>query len=130
LAARVRNVLFILCGTAVLVLKSRYTGPCRELVRSYLGNFSASFAVYFLCANVVLLARPFLPARLGRAAAAASAFAVVALFEATDGFHVMSNTYDPLDYAANAAGIACAVLADAATAKYLRGAGPHNHPSG
>lgn len=118
--ARTRNVILILCGVAALILKSGYAGPNLDLVRSYLGNVSATFSVYFLCANVVLLARPLLPARLARTAAALSAFAIVALFEATDGFHVMTNTYDPLDHLANALGIALALLADFTTVRFIR----------
>lgn len=141
MAVRVRNILFILCGVAVLVMKPRYAGPYPELVWSYLGNFSASFAVYFLCANAVLIADPFLRARpsfrenpvllarLGRAAAAVLAFVIVGLFEATDGFQVMSNTYDPVDYAADAAGIVFAVLADTATAGLVRRAGHERRAS-
>lgn len=42
----------------------------------------------------------------------AIAFALLAteLFEATDGFGVMSNAYDPADYIANAAGVALAAV--------------------
>ena len=132
MSVRVRNVVFILCGVAVLVLKSSYAGPYPELVHSYLGNFSVSFAVYFLCVNAVLLADPLL--RLSgsqrRSAAAVLAFAVVALFEETNGFGVMSNTYDPLDHLANAAGIAFAVLADAATAKFIQNVEPVGRRAG
>lgn len=125
MSVRVRNVVFILCGVAVLVLKSRYAGPHPELVHSYLGNFSVSFAVYFLCSNSVLLAEQLirLSASQSRTAAAGLALAIVALFEETNGFGVMSNTYDPLDHAANAAGIVFAVLADAAAAGLARRAG-------
>ena len=49
-----------------------------------------------------------------------AALAIVVLFEQTGGFGVMSNTYDPLDNAANAAGIALAVLLDALTAPLIR----------
>lgn len=123
---RVRNIAFILCGIAALLLKSRYAGPHAELVHSYLGNFSVSFAVYFLCANAVLLVKPLLrlSASQLRNATAALALAIVALFEEADGFGVMSNTYDPLDHAANAAGILLAVLADAITAPLVRRDGP------
>lgn len=120
---RVRNIAFILCGVAALLLKSRYAGPNAEFVRSYLGNFSVSFAVYFLCSNFVLLLEPLLrlTASQWRNATAALALAVVALFEETRGFGLMSNTYDPLDHAANAAGILLAVLVDSASAALGRG---------
>jgi uncharacterized protein involved in response to NO len=121
---RARNIAFILCGVAALLLKPYYSGPNAELVHSYLGNFSISLAVYFLCANAVLLAKPLLrlTASQRRNATAVLALAIVAVFEETRGFGVMSNTYDPLDHAANAAGIVFAVLADAATARLIRGA--------
>jgi len=38
----------------------------------------------------------------------------------TNGFGVMSNVYDTLDLAANAAGVAFAVVIDFATARFLR----------
>jgi hypothetical protein len=105
-----RNVGFVLLGVAALLLKARYAGPHLELVHSYGGNISASFAVYFILANP-LSRRPGLKFR--NTLTAALALAVVELFEATDGFHVMSNTYDPADYLANTIGIALALLADA-----------------
>lgn len=123
---RTRNIIFILCGVAALLVKPHYSGPNVEFVHSYLGNFGVSFAIYFLCANVVLLAKPLLPldARQRRNATAAIALAIVALFEETVGFHLMSNTYDPFDHAANAAGIVFALIADAATTPLLRGESP------
>lgn len=112
--AKVRNVLFTLCGAAGLVLKGGYRGPYQDTVRGYCGNFSVSFAVYFLLANVPLLRER------GRLPVAGCALAAVSLFEATDGFGLMANTYDPLDYAANAAGIALALCVDAAVARPAR----------
>ena len=109
--AKVRNVIFTLCGAAGLLLKGQYRGPFREAIRGYCGNFAVSFAVYFLLANVPLCRKK------GRLPLAGCALAVVSLFEATDGFGLMANTYDPLDYAANAAGIALAVWVDAAASK-------------
>ena len=43
-----RNVIFVLLGVAALVLKRHYFGPFVEIVHSYGGNVSASFAVYFV----------------------------------------------------------------------------------
>jgi hypothetical protein len=106
---RRRNVLFVLLGAAGLVLKGRYAGPRQELVQSYGGNLAASFAVYFIVLNL-----PF-PPRYAWLCATGLALAVVELFEATNGFGVMSNTYDPLDFAANAVGIVLALALDAAT---------------
>ncbi len=79
-----------------------------EIVRSYGGNVAVSFAVYFL-------ARLPLHPRFGRLVAAGLGLAAVELFEATDGFKVMSNVYDPFDYLANAVGIALALLTDVVT---------------
>jgi hypothetical protein len=114
MSAKARNVLLVLTGVAGLVLKGRYQGPWQALVSSYWGNVTASFAVYFILANL-----PF-GAKLGRLWTAGCAFATVGLFEATDGFRLMTNTYDPFDYAANAAGIGLALLADRATARFIR----------
>ena len=114
MSTKVRNVLFTLCGAAGLALKGRYHGPYQAVVRSYCGNIAASFAVYFLLTNL-----PFC-VKLGRLPTAGCALAVVGLFEVTNGFHLMSNTYDPVDYAANAAGIGLATLADAAAARIVR----------
>ena len=114
MSTKARNVLFTLCGVAGLALKGRYHGPYQAVVRGYCGNIAASFAVYFLLANL-----PFC-VKLGRLPTAGCALAVVGLFEATNGFHLMTNTYDPVDYAANAAGIGLALLADAAASKIIR----------
>jgi hypothetical protein len=104
-----RNVLFTLLGVIGLLLKGRYTGPYRELVHSYGGNITVSFAVYFMLANLQLRCR------FRRLATAGLALAAVYLFEVTDGFQVMSNVYDVWDLAGNAAGVALAIAADAAT---------------
>lgn len=111
-----RNVLFTLLGVAGLLLKAHYSGPYPELVQSYGGNITASFAVYFILANPVSRSpRGSSSLKFRAPLTAILALAVVELFEATDGFRVMSNTYDPVDYLANAIGIALALLVDAAT---------------
>jgi hypothetical protein len=56
----------------------------------------------------------------------------VGLFEATDGFGVMANTFDPIDFAANAAGVGLAVIVDVVTSPILRrrsGQGLNGHGS-
>jgi hypothetical protein len=106
-----RNVGFALLGAALLVLKGRYAGPGVELVRSYGGNVVASFAVYFILATQ--LGRM----KWGWMARAAAALGVVELFEATDGFGVMSNTYDAWDFAANGVGVTLALVAEAVAGK-------------
>ena len=99
-AAKTRSVLFILLGIAVMLLEQRYAGPLDKVVHSYAGNLSVSFALYFL------FTIPRLPTRIRRVVAALIAFAAVELFEAFDGFGVMANTYDPIDFLVNPIGIA------------------------
>ena len=108
-----RNVSFILLGVAALVLKRYYSGPFVEIIHSYSGNVSASFAVYFIIR--------FLTSGLkyGRLVTAGIAFLVVELFEATNGFGVMTNVYDPVDFVANAVGVGLALVLD--TLVWLRG---------
>jgi len=113
LAPKVRNVLFVLLGVALLVSKRWYSGPLEEIVHAYLGNLSVSFAIYFLFMNLEF------PPRFKGVFAAACALTVVELFEAFDGFGLMSNTFDPIDFLANAVGIAVAFLTDIK----LRGSG-------
>ena len=106
MSSRARDVLFVLLGVGALVLKSQYAGPADGLVHNYGGNVAASFAVYFLARRVTARWR-----RPG-ASAAALAFVAVQLFEVLDGFGVMTNVYDPVDLAANTAGIALAAALD------------------
>ena len=106
LSHRARNVVFILLGVAGLVLKKQYSGPVSDVVLSHGGNLAASFAVYFI---VDLAVTPF---GLTRVASATVALLVVELFEATNGFGVMTNTFDPFDYLANALAVGLAVVVD------------------
>ena len=101
-----RNLLFVFLGVAVLLLKPRYSGPLEEIVHSYASNFSVSFAVYFIFTNLEF------SQKYKGAFAAICAFLVVELFEAFDGFGVMSNTYDPIDFLVNGVGIAMAFFVD------------------
>lgn len=112
-----RNVVFVLLGVAALLLKRHYSGPLAEAVHGYAGNLSVSFAVYFIVAAAA--------ARHGWGVlgAAGSALLAVEAFEVTNGFGVMSNTYDPLDLLANAAGISLALAVDLATQRlFVHGA--------
>jgi hypothetical protein len=97
---------FVLLGVVGLLFKSLYSGPAEDLVHSYGGNVAASFAVYFLAKRVTLRSNS------PRVSAAGLTFAGVQLFEISDGFGVMTNVYDRLDFAANAAGIMFAVIVD------------------
>jgi hypothetical protein len=107
-------VVFALLGVAGLILKSRYGGPLSAAVHDHGGNFAASFAVFFVAIIGVSATG------LGPRAAAVLAFLAVELFEATDGFGVMSNVYDPGDYVANAAGVLLAVVVDRAVRRPRR----------
>ena len=113
MSTKTRNVAFVLLGVIGLVLKGHYLGPQPELVRSYGGNISVSFAVYFMFTHVPLRLR------FRKLMTAGLSLAAVDLFEATDGFQLMSNTYDPLDYVANAAGIGLALWIDAMVSRIM-----------
>ena len=110
-----RNVTFALLGAAALVLKHSYAGIWERLVHAYAGNFVVSFALYFAFLGAVLRFR------YPRVLAAVVVFVVVTAFEVTNGFGVMTNVYDPLDIAANAAGIGFAVLVDMVSWRVLTG---------
>ena len=84
-----------------------------NLAFSYVGNLSASFAVYFI---VSIAATP----KLTRIMITGLALLIVQLFELTDGFGVMTNVYDPFDYLANALGISLAYCVDVASVYLLR----------
>ena len=103
---RARDLLLALSGALALVAKSRLAEFGGEVVQSYGGNFAASFAVFFV------LKLPGIPGRFRPAVAAALALLATELFEVTNGFGVMSNTYDPGDYIANAVGVGLAVVVD------------------
>lgn len=106
---RTRNTVLALAGAAVLVLKSRYSGPLDRLVCSYAGNCAVSFALYFAAVSGTQgTRRPRLTATL-------LTLLAVSVFELSDGFGFMDNVYDPLDLIANAAGIGLAVLVDLMT---------------
>lgn len=106
MTSRVRNVLLVLLGVAALVSKAHYTGPFAELVHRYGGNATGSFAAYFVVRIVTS------GWRQGRLLTAGVVFLFAGLFEATNGFGVMTNVYDPVDFAGNALGVAVAVVVD------------------
>jgi len=109
---RMRNILMILVGVAGLLAKRWLSGLVGELGHSYAGNVAVSFAVYFW----VSLAAG---GRLNRAITGALALIIVELFERTDGFGIMSNTYDPFDYLANAIGVGAAYIVDVLSSRVI-----------
>ncbi len=112
---KARNIFFVLLGVAALMLKRHYSGPFVEIVRSYGGNVAASFAVYFLVGITTF------GWRFRRLLTAGIALLVVDLFEATNGFGVMTNTYDRIDFAANAVGIGLALVIDTVAGRISTG---------
>ena len=108
-----RNILMVLAGVAVLLLKGWFSASLGELAYSYAGNLAISFAVYYL----VSIASG---SGLNRAIVAVIALAVVEIFEWTDGFGFMANVVDPLDYLANALGVALAYCVDGLSARIIR----------
>ena len=105
--SRARDLVFILLGILVLVMKRQLAQLGGVAVRDYGGNIAASFAAFFL------LKLPAIPSGFRLAIAAASSLLVTELFEATSGFGFMSNTYDPGDYLANAIGVGLALGVEA-----------------
>lgn len=101
--SRVRDLLFVLLGVVGLVMKGQLARLGGPLLQDYGGNVAASFAAFFVLKFPV--------ARLRTRLVIAAALALLAseLFEVTDGFGFMSNTYDPGDYLANVIGIGLAL---------------------
>jgi hypothetical protein len=114
---RTRNVVMVLVGVTALLVKSWFRDSIGNLAHAYLGNLSASFAVFFL---VSIAAAP----RLNRIWIAAIALVIVEAFELTDGFGVMTNVYDPFDYMANVLGVALAFSVDFLSARTVQAISP------
>jgi hypothetical protein len=110
---RGRNFFFVFLGILGLLFVFWYDGePYYEFIHSYGGNFTASFAFYFIFQNA--LSRY----RASRVTNALATLFVAEVFEATDGFFgLMVNTYDPMDYVANALGVALAYGLDILVAR-------------
>lgn len=109
---RYRNLVMILAGVMCLLLKRWFAKFLGDLAFSYAGNLSASFAVYFIISMV--------PSRKPTwAMVAGLALVVVETFELTNGFGIMTNVYDPFDYAANAIGIGLAVCVDRVSSHFV-----------
>jgi hypothetical protein len=94
--SRLYDISFVLLGVLAPVMKGHLNNP---LIQSYGGNIAASFSGFYL------LRLPLIPSKLQATSAAALALATTGLFEVTNGFGFMSNTYDPADYLANAIGV-------------------------
>jgi hypothetical protein len=103
---KIRNVIFILLGVLLLLIKPHYNGPFLDIVKSYLGNFSISFAVYFL---ISFNSKYW---KMNKLLTALIALLVVELFEVLNGFGVMTNVYDNMDLIANLLGILFALSID------------------
>jgi hypothetical protein len=107
------NLLMVFAGVICLLLKRWFAKYFGDLAFSYVGNLSASFAVYFLLSIAPI-------PKLTRVRIAALALLVVESFELTNGFGIMTNVYDPFDYLANAIGIGLAICVDAGLSRVLR----------
>lgn len=102
-----RNLLFALPAIVLFLLKKQYAGPFQELIHSYAGNVTVSFALYFVFLKLCMMSP-----RFGRFVAATVVLVCVESFELFDGFGFMSNTYDPFDLLANAIGVGFALSLD------------------
>ena len=103
---KARNVLFILIGISVLLLKQVYNGPGLEIVKSYSGNLSISFAVYFL---ICFSSDHW---KQNKLITAIISLTIVELFEITNGFGIMKNVFDIFDLFVNLIGIISALVLD------------------
>ncbi len=100
---RTQDAILALLGVLALLLKKWLAPFGGALVHDYAGNVAASFAAFFV------FKLPAVPGRFRLGAAAVLALLATELFEATDGYGFMSNTYDSGDYLANAVGVAFAL---------------------
>lgn len=103
---KVRNVLFVLLGVLLLLLKQIYKGPGLEIVKSYSGNLSISFAVYFLISFSSNYWKQ------NKLISAIISLTIVELFEITNGFGIMTNVYDIIDLFVNLIGVILALVVD------------------
>ena len=112
---KARNVLFILLGVLVLLLKQIYSGPGLEIVQSYSGNLSISFAVYFL----ICLSSDYW--KKNKLITAIISLIIVELFEIANGFGIITNTYDAIDLFVNLIGVILALTVDQLLTKKFKG---------
>ena len=102
----------ILIGVLGLLIKHWFSNFISEIVYSYLGNFTVSFAIFFLI-NIATENRP------NRFLSVFISLAIVEFFELTNGFGIMTNVYDPFDYLANALGISLAYFVDVISTRII-----------
>jgi len=103
---KIRNVIFILLGVLLLLIKPHYNGPFLDIVKSYLGNISISFSVYFI---ISFYSRHW---KMNKLITALIALLIVELFEVLNGFGFMTNVYDNMDLLANPLGTLIAFSID------------------
>jgi len=103
---KIRNVIFILLGVLLLLIKPHYNGPFLDIIKNYLGNISISFAVYFI---VSIYSNNW---KMNKLITALIALLIVELFEVLNGFGIMTNVYDKMDLLANLLGILFALSID------------------
>ena len=103
---KIRNVIFILLGVLLLLIKPHYNGPFLDIVKSYLGNISISFSVYFI---ISFYSRHW---KMNKLITALIALLIVELFEVLNGFGIMTNVYDEMDLLANLLGVIFALSID------------------
>ena len=104
----IRNLIFVFIGVILFLLRRHYSGPLEIIIHSYGGNFIVSFALYFVFINPLVQFQ----LKAKRVLAALLTLIVVESFEAFNGFGYMANTYDPIDYIANALGVGFALGLD------------------
>ncbi len=107
-----RNLLFVALAVVLFLMKRQYAGPFQELIHSYAGNVTVSFALYFAFLRLCMMSP-----RFGRFIAAALVLACVESFELFDGFGFMTNSYDSFDLLANAIGVGFALGLDTMLSK-------------
>lgn len=105
--SELRNVLIILPAIGLFMAKRQYTGPFQELIHSYGGNVTVSFALYFVVLKLCLSSPKY-----GRVIAVAGVLVCVETFELFDGYGIMANTYDTFDLLANVLGAGIAMSVD------------------
>ena len=107
-----RNMLIVAIAVVLFLMKRQYAGPFQELIYSYGGNVTVSFALYFVFLKLCMMSP-----RFGRLITAVLVLVCVESFELLDGFGFMSNTYDLFDLPANAIGVGFALSLDTILSK-------------